>query len=321
MTVLTKPSGLTSLSASLDPDSGCKWVAQFKGIELRSAFQPIFSISHQRIIGYEGLIRPFSDSGQAMSPASLFARPNNEKENLQLDRLCRYLHLNNFSALEDNINWLFINVSPKTIDADTSYDSFFGKLMERLDFPPHRIVVEIVEHASSDTQQLIDSVNYYKELGCLTAIDDFGAGYSNFERIWALKPDIVKLDRSMILRADNDKRVRQMLKGIVSLLHEAGCMVLMEGVETEDQALIAVDSDVDFVQGFFFALPKSPLHNQKENYSDLPSLMQHYKSLRLQNQNPKYKLIQQTLKRKCAIFIIAYLKKTVVVMRLLKQQN
>ncbi len=294
MTALSPPTKLTSFSTAPSINSGCRWVAHFKDIEMRSAFQPIFSLSHQRVIGYEALVRPFDKKGQALSPSDLFSQPSDEKENLQLDRLCRYLHLNNFSALEDNLNWLFINVSPKTIDANNTYDSFFGKLMSRLNFPPHRIVVEIVEHASSDTQQLIDSVNYYKTLGCLTAIDDFGAGHSNFERIWALKPDIVKLDRSMIVRADKDKRIQQMLKGIVSLLHEAGCMVLMEGVETEEQALIAVDSDVDFVQGFFFAMPKLPLQerNVKEKDSDLATLMRHYKALRLQNQNPKHKLIQ-----------------------------
>jgi EAL domain-containing protein (putative c-di-GMP-specific phosphodiesterase class I) len=291
MNALNKIKGLTDLRPNTQTDKGCHWTAHYKDIELRSAFQPIFGLSHQRVIGYEALIRPFDPEGTPLSPSSLFERPINEKENLQLDRICRYLHLNNFSALNDPVNWLFINVSPKTIDLNNTRDSFFGKLMQKLNFPAHRVVVEIIEHASSDTQQLIDSVNYYKSLGCLTAIDDFGAGHSNFERIWALKPDIVKLDRSMVLRADNDKRIRKMLKGIVALLHEAGCMVLMEGVETEEQALIAVDSDVDFVQGYYFALPKIPHQiNKEETHSDLSDLMRQYKKRSMEKQNPGQQL-------------------------------
>src|SRR5690606_3189599 len=89
----------------------------------------------------------------------------------------------------------------------------------------------------------------------LVAIDDFGAGESNFERVWRLRPDIVKLDRAMITEAAQNPLVQRILPGIVSLVHEAGALVVMEGIETERQALIALKSDVDFVQGFYFLRP------------------------------------------------------------------
>ena len=65
-----------------------------------------------------------------------------------------------------------------------------------------------METSAYDEENLARCVQYFRDLGCLVAIDDFGAGESNFERIWRLKPDIVKLDRSMVVEATRTPRVR-----------------------------------------------------------------------------------------------------------------
>lgn len=74
--------------------------------------------------------------------------------------------------------------------------NIFKYLLQRYQIPAARVVVETIEGAIADEGQLSESVQFYKNLGCLVAIDDFGAGHSNIERIWRLVPDIVKLDRS-----------------------------------------------------------------------------------------------------------------------------
>lgn len=253
------------------------WTADFQGLTLRTALQPIFSISHKRIVGYEALIRPFDTDNASVLPLHLFQLPTSDPENVLLDRLCRYLHIQNFATLPDDVNWLFLNVSPKVVASGKRHDSFFGQLLSRIGFPSHRIVVEIVEQPTDDAQQLRDTVDYYKQLGCLTAIDDFGAGHSNFERIWNLSPDIVKLDRQLLTRAIDDKRARQILNGIVSLLHQSGCLVLLEGVETREQAMIAIDGGVDFVQGFYFQRPGLELDKIIQSNTDFDALLNDYK--------------------------------------------
>lgn len=267
---------LEILTTMLDRHS-TGWTASFQGLTLRTALQPIFSISHKRIVGYEALIRAFDTDNASVLPIHLFQLPSSDPENVLLDRLCRYLHIQNFAGLKDDINWLFLNVSPRVVATGTRHDSFFGQLLNRIGFPPHRIVVEIVEQPTDDAEQLRDTVNYYKQLGCLTAIDDFGAGHSNFERIWNLAPDIVKLDRQILTRATDDKRARQILNGIVSLLHQSGCLVLLEGVETRDQAMIAIDGGVDFVQGFFFKRPGLELDEVIRSATDFDALLTDYK--------------------------------------------
>ena len=239
--------------------------APYQGMQLSSAFQPIYSLSHCRIVGYEGLLRPQDAQGIGIPPIKVFGMKRTEAEIVRLDRLSRTLHVHNFMQQNDDKNWLFLNIDPNVIVQGRHYGSFFKDLLDYYELPPERVVVEIIEGAIADESQLSESVKFYKNLGCLVAIDDFGAGNSNFERIWRLAPDIVKLDRSMIAQAVTNKTARRILPGVVSLIHEVGSMVLIEGVETLEEAMVAIDTDVDFVQGFYFGKPAAAL--KQDNYS------------------------------------------------------
>lgn len=272
---LTAPE-LDLLSPMLNQE-GSGWTADFRGLTLRTALQPIYSISHKRIVGYEALIRAFDTDNAPVLPVQLFQLPASEAENLLLDRLCRYLHIRNYSCIKDELNWLFLNVSPRVAAGAKNSDSFFGQLLKKTGLPPHRIVMEIVEQPTDNAERLRETVAYYKDLGCLTAIDDFGAGHSNFERIWNLSPDIVKLDRTLLNRATEDHKARQILNGIVSLLHQSACLVLLEGVETYDQAMIAIDAGVDFVQGYYFRKPSIELEGIDIQPADFDHLLRDYK--------------------------------------------
>jgi EAL domain-containing protein (putative c-di-GMP-specific phosphodiesterase class I) len=248
------PSHSLDIYAALDDESG-RAIGRFRHLTADSAFQPIFSLAHHRPVGYEGLLRAFAPDGSAVSPMEVFGLAEDDRESTYLDRLCRAVHLRNFLPLAEDGGWIFMNIAPRVVVEGRAHGAFFADLLLRHGFPPHRVVVEIVEEAIQDEGQLAEAVLYYKRLGCLVAIDDFGAGYSNFDRIWRLEPHIVKLDRSVGAQAASNPRMRRMLPNLANLIHEAGSLVLMEGIETETEALIAMDADVDFVQGYFFGRP------------------------------------------------------------------
>lgn len=135
------------------------------------------------------------------------------------------------------------------------YGPFFAALLANQGLAPSQVVVEILESDIGDRSQLAEAVGYYRDLGCLVAIDDFGAGHSNFDRIMQLEPDMVKLDRSLIRQASDSATARRMLPSLVALLHEAGSLVVVEGIESEREAVIALDAGADFAQGYHFARP------------------------------------------------------------------
>lgn len=250
----TRHSAMENIESSICTESGYA-VSQYRGLKMNSVFQPIFSLAHRRPIGHEALLRAYAPDGQAVPPPEVFSIAERHGEVTFLDRLCRTIHIRNYINDSDSDNWIFLNINPEVVTDGKRHGSFFADFLEQCRIAPHRIVVEILENSISDEGALADAVNYYRDLGCLIAIDDFGAGHSNFDRIWRIAPQIVKLDRGTIVSAAQNKRVRRLIPNLVSLIHESGSLALMEGVETEEEALIAMDSGIDFVQGYYFARP------------------------------------------------------------------
>lgn len=223
---------------------------------LKSGFQPIYSITHRRPVGYEALIRPYKNL-QASTPDKVFTNAEYAGVSGDLDIICHTLHAFNFKEITDNNSnsWLFLNIIPSSILHYSAGIMNFEEVLKRTGIKPHQIVIEILENDIVNDPRIDDAIDYFKAIGCKIAIDDFGAGHSNFERIWRLEPEMVKLDRSIITHLTYSKKMNFSLAKLVSLLHETGALVIAEGVETEEEALVALDADVDLIQGFYFAKP------------------------------------------------------------------
>lgn len=239
--------------------------ARFGAHTLTSHFQPIYGLSVQRPVGHEALLRSVGEDGAPFSPHALFGSlPPRSRP--KLDQLSHLLHLHNFLNMADRNTWLFLNMTPEVFlqARKAPAGQSFGCQLEQLGFPAQQLVVEVLEEAVRDDAEFESAVAYFRELGCLIALDDFGAGSSNFDRIWKIRPQIVKLDRSIIVQSTGNQRIRRLLPQMVSLLHEAGAMVLAEGIETMDEAYIALDADVDFAQGYLFGRPHPILATHNE---------------------------------------------------------
>jgi EAL domain-containing protein (putative c-di-GMP-specific phosphodiesterase class I) len=248
---------LQSIRALLQPEGG-RTVGNFAGLTVRSHFQPIFSVAHSRTVGFEGLMRPADRNGHPVSPLDALAMEPDFAHILTLDRLASAVHVHNFQHLKAD-GWLFLNMNTAVFLKSVHDGHFLGGLLQATGFPAHRVVIEILEQGVLNEVQLGEAVQFFRKQGFLIALDDFGAGHSNFDRVWNLQPDIVKLDRSMTTQAGSNLRIRRMMPVMVSLLHEAGSLVLMEGIETEGEALMAMDADADFVQGYYFGVPAETL--------------------------------------------------------------
>ena len=186
--------------------------ARFGEYTLRTALQPVLSLAHHKPVGYEALLRAYDSQDRLVSPHRMFRKAGDDA--IALDQICRALHLQNCVLQGAANNWIFLNVSPALILEGHSTRTILPRVLERYGVPAHRVVVEILETSAYDEENLARCVQYFRDLGCLVAIDDFGAGESNFERIWRLKPDIVKLDRSMVVEAVRTPRVRRILEAL-----------------------------------------------------------------------------------------------------------
>ncbi|MHB1926829.1 MAG: EAL domain-containing protein [Leptospirillum sp.] len=233
--------------------------AEWRGIRLYSLFQPVYGLAQNRPVGFEGLIRGRLADGRRMSPADILSLSGSLPELVFLDRLFRAVHLHNFVSSRSKGLWIFLNVHPKVALHGREHGKFFGPLLRYLGLSPWEVVVEILEAGIEDSAGLMEAIRYYRDLGCLIAVDDFGAGHSNFDRIWKLRPEIVKLDRMMVAQATGDPDLRRVFPQIVSLIRTFGSLVLAEGVERPEEGQMILETEMDLVQGFLFGTPRPDL--------------------------------------------------------------
>ncbi|AFJ02217.1 hypothetical protein Q7C_1060 [Methylophaga frappieri] len=282
--------------------------ATYRGLQLVSHFQPILSVSHRRPVGFEGLIRSRDSRGHSLSPAVLLNLPQTSEAHLSLDRLCRRLHMHNFARQVQDESWLFLNLNAQSLVEQQPDVGFMQSLFTQTGLPAHRMVIEILESEIHDRVYLRWLIAHFREMGCLIAIDDFGAGHSNFDRIWELEPDIVKIDRSLIQSASHSSRVERILTGIVSLIHEAGSLVVIEGVESEREALIAIAANADMVQGFYFAKPRPDLYPAADYIDAIDDLLAKQRSQRFKasyQHNQDFKKIETLFRQATSHFAIS----------------
>ncbi|HET7731147.1 MAG TPA: EAL domain-containing protein [Usitatibacter sp.] len=232
---------------------------RWNGAELNSHFQPIFSVRRQGCVGHEALVRASGEGRVPLAPSRLFAEAFASGRGVELDWICRALHLRNFARMDPGEGMLLLNVHCAAAVEDASAAGEFADMVRFYGLVPQRVCVEMLEDHCIDEPGLRAAVGAYRGLGTRIAMDDFGTGRSNFDRIVALRPDIVKMDRSILIDAVGDEKSRNMLPAIIELLHEAGAQVAVEGIESANEALIAIESGADLLQGYYFALPAAKL--------------------------------------------------------------
>ena len=119
-----------------------------------------------------------------------------------------------------------------------------------------RVTLEITESESiQDYDWISPLITEFRQAGALLAIDDFGAGYSNLEKLIALDPDILKLDGCIIKTIDTDEKLQKLVKHINNLAHSLGIKTQAEFVHNEAVYTKLVEMGVDYLQGYHLSKP------------------------------------------------------------------
>ncbi len=122
----------------------------------------------------------------------------------------------------------------------------------------NRIVFELLEDEKvKDFKVVKDFISLVKTFGCKIAIDDFGVGYSNFERLLDYQPDILKIDGSLVKDIEINSFSLSVVKTIIAFAKEQNIQTIAEYVESESIYNILNDIGVDYSQGYYFGKPKA----------------------------------------------------------------
>ncbi|MGK0272674.1 MAG: diguanylate cyclase (GGDEF)-like protein [Cocleimonas sp.] len=213
-------------------------------------FQPIYEVRTGALKALEMLIRVYSKKHGILMPGQFLEQAQSYGLLTDLTHTCINMIANQFYRLPDvTIN---INVPPYMLDDRETLTSFI-KYFKAKGLPPKRFCVEVTEDGDIPTESLIPAIHLLKEAGFTIAMDDFGTGYSSLGRLSSLPFDSVKIDRSLLIEADNGNKT--ILDSAISLVKRLGVSVVVEGVETIEQLALVKELGADSVQGFLFSKP------------------------------------------------------------------
>ena len=155
----------------------------------------------------------------------------------------------------DNAPFVAINIGSSHLGSGRLVP-FLASLLDEHDVPADRIMIEITEKEILSHEALWrGDVIELRRLGVLLAIDDFGSGYSNIDRLNALPVTHIKFDRSLAAAVDGP--LREVLAGVVRFAEQSDIGIIAEGIETTAEHRAMADIGIDLFQGFSFALPES----------------------------------------------------------------
>lgn len=221
-----------------------------------TAFHSLVSIKRRSLLGVEALAR-CTAPGEDIPPQELFRMAHEAGCLLELDRLCRRKALEAFAPIHAKNRGLILslNVDGHAIDSDVARSCYLLHKVKEYGINPNNVLIEIVESRARDTKALADFVASYRKHGFLIALDDVGAGHSNLDRIPLLKPDVLKLDRSLVSGVDRHMTRLEVVKSFVQMASRLGSLALAEGVERQEDILCLLEAGVDVFQGFYFGRP------------------------------------------------------------------
>lgn len=161
------------------------------------------------------------------------------------------------------LSYLACNFSRLTL-SERSAAARLIQIADEYGIPHDRLAVEITEQEKeTDPDWFTENLIGLKKAGFRIFVDDLGAGVTSVRDLWSYPVDVVKIDRSLLLRAE-DEQGRSDYRGLRDLAADLGCKVLSEGIETGAQHRFAVDTGCDYGQGFLFYRPM-----EAERFCDL----------------------------------------------------
>lgn len=234
-----------------------------KDNSLSLVYQPIYGIQEGRFCSAEALLRMNTETLGSISPGEFIHIAEENGAILQLtqfvvDTACNFIHSANLKAL--NLRRIHINLSP--IDcAQTDLAARILDSIQRSGIDPDMLSTEITETAfGSLPDRILANLADLSRAGISIMLDDYGTGYSNLNRLYSMPLDVVKLDKSLVDDILISESARIVLDSTILMMKRLNKKVLVEGVETKEQADYLIAHGVNYIQGYYYAKPMDAAH-------------------------------------------------------------
>ncbi|MEA2073181.1 MAG: EAL domain-containing protein [Campylobacterota bacterium] len=221
-------------------------------LKIISYFQPIINNKTKKIEKFESLVRLIDEKGKVVSP---FVFLDIAKKGNYYSQITSMVLENSFTVLATTDCEISINLSIQDIEQEYTRKKIYS-FLEKHRRSLHRLVFELLEDETVKNFDVVTSfIDDVKKMGVKIAIDDFGVGHSNFERLLDYQPDILKIDGSLIKHINTNPLHMNIVETIVSFAKKENIKTIAEFVENEDIFNTLKELRVDYSQGYYFGKP------------------------------------------------------------------
>ncbi len=239
-------------------EENIKWIKKIrngvKNNNFKGYYQPIVNTQTKEIYKYEALIRYIEDDGTVISP--YFFLDIAKKAKLY-PNIIKIMICEAFNLIRNKNKRVAVNISFEDISSETTMNYVY-QIIEKNKEYAHLLEFEILESEEisdfSEVYKFLDKIKHYK---CNVGVDDFGAGYSNFNMLVNLDISFVKIDSSLIKEIDSSENQKIIVKTITEFAKKFGFKTVAEFVSSEEIYNIIKEIGVDYSQGYYFDAPLS----------------------------------------------------------------
>ena len=227
--------------------------------EFELYYQPIVSLTTGTITGFEALLRWQHPIRGFISPSEFIPVAEDTGMIMSIGRwvlreACRQMCAWQAAFPQFSLT-ISVNFSGQQLIQPDLIEQI-EQILQITGFDGNRLKLEITESVLiTNAQEIALILEQLKALGVKFAIDDFGTGYSSLSRLYELRVDTLKIDRSFIERMDLSEGTK-IVQAIIALARSLNIQVTAEGVETQAQLAILKTLGCDEGQGYFFSRPQ-----------------------------------------------------------------
>jgi diguanylate cyclase (GGDEF)-like protein len=239
-------------------EENIKWVKQLKvGFRenlFQAYFQPIVDTNTKVVYKYEALIRYITKEGVEIAPYNFI---NVAKKTKLYPNIIKIVIQDSFKLIKNKNKRVSVNISFDDI-ANEETTAFIYEILEKNKEYTKFLEFEILESEEiSDFNEVSKFITEIKKFDCVVGVDDFGAGYSNFNLLTLLAIDFVKIDGSLIEKITSSKDLEIIVNTIANFSKEFKVKTVAEYVSNEDIYNKIKELNIDYCQGYYFDRPLS----------------------------------------------------------------
>ncbi|MEA3314272.1 MAG: EAL domain-containing protein [Campylobacterota bacterium] len=218
-----------------------------------SYFQPITNNDTMEVEKYESLVRLIDENGKVLSPYFFL---DVAKKSGYYNKITQIVIENYFKALDKTDKEISLNLSAIDIENLEIRNKLINLVTSNF-HNANRMVFELLEDEEvKDFSIVKDFISLVKTFGVKIAIDDFGAGVSNYERLLDYQPDILKIDACLIKNIDKDKYSRDVVETLQLFAWKQKIKTVGEFVETKEILQTIKDIGINYTQGYLLGKPE-----------------------------------------------------------------